>query len=74
MVIHVVQLYHSMIFLINCVNQNVIIKKKMRSISWDQCFFRQLHLGDKEKVVANGIKAFRKNKNGPILPYLDKMF
>jgi hypothetical protein len=41
----------------------------MRQISWDQCFFGQLHPSDKEKVVANGIKAFRKNKNGPILPY-----
>jgi hypothetical protein len=41
----------------------------MRPISWDQCFFGQLHTGDKEKVVANGIKAFNLNKNGPILPY-----
>jgi hypothetical protein len=28
-----------------------------------------LHPGDKEKEVANGIKAFRKNKNGLYMPY-----
>jgi len=47
-----------MMFLINCANQNVTIKKKMRSILWDQCFSGQLHPNDKEKVVANGIKVF----------------
>jgi hypothetical protein len=29
----------------------------MRLILWDQCFLGQLHPDDKEKVVANGIKA-----------------
>jgi hypothetical protein len=58
-----------MIFFINHASQNVIIKNKIRPLSWDQSFFGQLHPGDKEKEVANGIKAFRKNKNGPILPY-----
>jgi len=55
-----------MIFFINCANQNVTIKKKMRSILWDQCFLGQLHPDDKEKVVANGIKAFLKKKGAYI--------
>jgi len=59
-----------MMFLINCANQNVTIKKKMRSILWDQCFSGQLHPNDKEKVVANGIKVFIfLFLKWPILPY-----